>query len=61
MGSDAGYYAWAAYGVHPHGLPLESLALLIGEVWGTTTVAAAFPLVMLLFPDGRAPSSRGGA
>jgi hypothetical protein len=56
LGSDAGYYAWAAYGVHRHGLPLESLALLIGEVGGTTTVIAGFPLVMLLFPDGRAPS-----
>ena len=56
LGSDAGYYAWAAYGVHPHGLPLESLALLIGEVWGTSTAVAAFPLVILLFPDGRAPS-----
>ena len=56
LGSDAGYYAWAAYGVHRHGLPLESVALLIGEVWGTSTVIAGFPLVMLLFPDGRAPS-----
>ena len=56
LGSDAGYYAWAAYGVHHNGLPLESLALLIGEVWGTSTVVAAFPLVMLLFPEGRAPS-----
>ena len=56
LGSDAGYYAWAAYGVHRHGLPLESVALVIGEVWGTTTVLSSFPLVMVLFPDGRAPS-----
>lgn len=57
LGTDAGYYAWAAYGVRHHGLPLDWLALAIGEVWGTSTVLAAFPLVILLLPDG-APLSR---
>ena len=55
LGTDAGYYAWSAYGVH-HGLPLDWLALYIGEAWGTTTVLVSFPLVILLFPDGRPPS-----
>ena len=56
IGADAGYYAWAAYGVHHHGLPLDGLALIVGELWGTATVITAFPLVMLLLPDGAAPS-----
>jgi hypothetical protein len=57
LGTDAGYYAWAAYGVRHHGLPLDWLALVLGEVWGSSTSLAAFPLVILLLPDG-APLSR---
>ena len=55
LGTDAGYYAWAAYGVR-HGLPLDWLAVLIGESWWITLLLA-FPLVLLLFPDGL-PASR---
>ncbi len=56
LGTDAGYYAWAAYGVRHHGLPLDWLALIIGEAWESTTILAAFPIVILLLPDGIAPS-----
>ena len=55
LGTYAGYYAWAAYGVR-HGLPLDRLAVLIGESWWITLLFA-FPLVVLLFPDGL-PASR---
>jgi hypothetical protein len=58
VGTDAGYYAWAAYGVRHHGLPLDWLALTIGEVWGTSTVLTALPLVILLLPDGTPPARR---
>ena len=50
LGTDAGYYAWAAYGVR-HGLPLDWLAVLVGESWWIILLFA-FPLVILLFPDG---------
>ncbi len=56
VGTDAGYYAWAAYGVRHHGLPLDWLALILGEVWGTATVVAALPILILLLPGGTAPS-----
>jgi len=57
LGTDAGYYAWAAYGVRHHGLPLDWLALFVGECW-SIAIVTAFPLVILLFPDGM-PASRG--
>ena len=55
LGTDAGYYAWAAYGIRAHGLPLAWLAVLIGESWWITLLLA-FPLVLLLFPDGLPPA-----
>jgi hypothetical protein len=51
LGTDAGYYAWAVYGVQRHGLPLAWLAIVLGESWQTVLVMA-LPLVILLFPDG---------
>src|SRR3984893_15239421 len=51
LGTDAGYYAWAVYGVGRHGLPLAWLAVLLGESW-QIMVVMALPLVILLFPDG---------
>ena len=55
LGTDAGYYAWAAYGVGRHGLPLAWLAVVLGESW-QVLVVMALPLVILLFPDGLPPS-----
>ena len=53
---DAGYYAWLAYGLGHHALPLGWLAVLLGQFGGFAFVG--FPLVILLFPDGRLPSRR---
>jgi len=39
LGTDAGYYAWAAYGVR-HGLPLGWLAVLVGESWSIILLLA---------------------
>ena len=55
LGTDAGYYAWAVYGVGHRGLPLGWLAVLLGESW-SLAILTAFPLVILLFPDGLAAS-----
>ena len=48
-------YASYAYRSGHHGIPLLSpLALILGQLF--TLVVAVFPLVTLLFPDGRLPS-----
>ena len=56
VGTDAGYYAWAIYGVGHRGLPLGPVAVVLGESW-QVVLLAAWPLVILLFPDG-VPRSR---
>ena len=56
LSSDAGYYAWAVYGLGRRGLPLGWLAVLLGQTGDGAVVA--LPLVILLFPDGRLPSPR---
>jgi len=53
---DCGYYAWLVYGLGHRGLPLGWLAMLLGQ-FGILAFAA-FPPVILLFPDGRVPSRR---
>lgn len=55
LGSGAQYYAWAVYGVPNRSLPLGWLAVMVGQSDGTK-ILFSLPLVILLFPDGFAPS-----
>jgi hypothetical protein len=55
-GVDAGYYAVLAYGLGHHGLPLAPVAVVLEPLW--VPAVALFPLVILLFPDGRLTSRR---
>jgi len=55
LGTEARYYAWAVYAVGDHSLPLGWLAVIIGVV-DPPKIFYAFPLVIILFPDGQAPS-----
>jgi len=55
FGTELGYYGWAVYGAGERSLPLGWLAVIIGET-DPTKILYAFPLVIALFPDGRAPS-----
>ena len=55
-GSDAGYYAVLYYRLGRSGLPLAQVAVLLDPLW--VPAVASFPLVILLFPDGRMPSRR---
>jgi hypothetical protein len=53
----AGFYATFVYRQGHHGLPLIApLALVLGQLFSSALIA--FPLVILLFPDGRLPSPR---
>jgi len=52
----AGYYAVLAYRPGHRGLPLAQVAVLLATVW--VPAVALFPLVILLFPDGRLTSRR---
>jgi len=56
LSSDAGYYAWAVYAVGHRALPLGWLSVLLGQTGDVAVVA--FPLVIVLFPEGRPPSAR---
>jgi hypothetical protein len=56
LSSDGGYYAVAALSPGHRGLPLASVAVLLKPLW--VPAAAIFPLVILLFPDGRLTSRR---
>ena len=56
LSSDAGLYAVAGYRSGYMSLPLRPLGLLLGPSWSLAVVA--FPLMVLLFPDGRLPSRR---
>ena len=53
---DAGYYAALRYHFAYHGLPLGPAAVVLTSLW--PLAFALFPLVILLFPDGRLTSAR---
>ena len=55
LGTDAGLYAVIDYRLG-HGLPFGPVALLLYQAW--LPMVVLFPLVILLFPDGRLPSLR---
>ena len=50
----AGYYAVLAYRPGHRGLPFAPAAVLLATAW--VPAIALFPLVILLFPDGRLTS-----
>jgi hypothetical protein len=54
LGTDGGDYAFLGYRLGHH-LPFGVVAVLLGQAWGPGI--AAFPAVILLFPDGRLPSA----
>jgi hypothetical protein len=56
LSTDGGYYAVAAFSPGHRGLPLAAVAVLLKPLW--VPAAALFPLVILLFPDGRLMSRR---
>ena len=51
-----GSYAALYYRFGHHGLPLAPVAVLLQPLWAPALVL--FPVVILLFPDGRLPSRR---
>jgi hypothetical protein len=53
---DAGYYAVLCYRLGHHGLPLGPAAVVVASLW--PLAFALYPLVILLFPDGRLTSRR---
>jgi hypothetical protein len=53
---DAGFYAVLRYRLGDHGLPLGPAAAVVVSLW--PLAFALFPLVILLFPDGRLTSRR---
>lgn len=55
LGTDAGLYAVICYRLG-HVLPFGPVTLLLYQAW--LPLVALFPLVILLFPDGRLPSPR---
>jgi hypothetical protein len=56
LGAAASDYAVLYYRLGHHGLPLAPLALLLSVVQAPSF--AMFPVVILLFPDGRVPGRR---
>jgi hypothetical protein len=56
LANDAGLYSIADYRLHHGGLPLGWVAVLLQPLWAPAVVL--YPLVILLFPDGRLPSLR---
>ena len=56
LSEDASYYTVADYGLRHGDLPLGAVALLAQPGWAPGIVALG--LLILLFPDGRLPSSR---
>jgi hypothetical protein len=56
LSGDAGMYSQLAYHVDGHSLPLSRLAVVIAPAW--VWLQVVLPLPILLFPDGRIPSSR---
>jgi hypothetical protein len=56
LSEDASYYSVADYGLRHGDLPLGGVALLVQPAWAPAIVLAG--VLILLFPDGRPPSSR---
>jgi hypothetical protein len=56
LSEDAGYYSVADYGLRHGDLPLGGIALLAQPGWAPAIVLLG--VLVLLFPDGRPPSSR---
>jgi hypothetical protein len=56
LSSVLGWYAVLYYRLGHHGLPLAPVAVLLQPLWGPALLM--FPLVILLFPDGRLASRR---
>jgi hypothetical protein len=56
LSNDAGLYAVAGYRLRHGDLPFGWVAVLLQPLWAPSFVA--YPLVILLFPDGRLPSRR---
>jgi hypothetical protein len=56
LSSDVGFYAAYYYRFGHHGLPLAPVAVLLQPLWAPALVL--FPVVILLFPDGRLASRR---
>jgi hypothetical protein len=54
LGAGAGFYAVLAYGLGHRGLPLAPVAVLLAPLLAPSF--ALFPLVIVLFPDGRLTS-----
>ena len=56
LSSAVGWYAVLYYRLGHHGLPLAAVAVLLQPLWGPALLM--FPVVILLFPDGRLTSRR---
>jgi hypothetical protein len=56
LGGVAGFYAVLFYNFGHHGLPLASAGVILQPLWAPALLM--FPLVILLFPDGRLASRR---
>jgi hypothetical protein len=56
LSSDVGSYAALFYRFGHHGLPLAPVAVLLQPLWAPALML--FPVVILLFPDGRLASRR---
>jgi hypothetical protein len=56
LGGGAGFYAVLAYGLGHRGLPLAPVAVLLAPLLAPSF--ALFPVVIVLFPDGRLTSPR---
>ena len=56
LSSVVGFYAALYYRFGHHGLPLAPVAVLLQPLWAPALVL--FPVVILLFPDGRLASRR---
>jgi disulfide bond formation protein DsbB len=54
--ADLGTYAVLHYNLAHHGLPLAALAVALYPMW--VPGVALFPLIVVLFPDGKLPSPR---
>jgi hypothetical protein len=56
LSSVVGWYAVLYYRLGRHGLPLAAVAVLLQPLWGPALLM--FPVVILLFPDGKLASRR---
>jgi hypothetical protein len=56
LSSVVGWYAVLYYRLGHHGLPLAAVAVLLQPLWAPALLM--FPVVILLFPDGRLASRR---